>query len=88
MRCGISSDLPQVVNFEGSVKQETHSLRSICLPKIQLKYVRIGREDDQNWEGISENGTVSEMWGLKGGNPVAFYNAPPTENWKPGDLRQ
>lgn len=51
--------------------------------------MNIGKEQDENEEGISEIGTVSEMWWLKGGNSaVAFYNEPSIQSWKPGNLRQ
>lgn len=80
----ISGDLPRVMKLEGRVTQETYSLHCICLlPKIQLKYVTVGRENDENWNGISEIGTVSEMWSLKGRNSaVAFYNEPSIQSCK------
>jgi len=50
--------------------------------------VTIGRKNDENWEKVSGIGTVSEMWGLKGGNSaVAFYNEPSVQSWKSGNPR-
>lgn len=76
------------MKLEGRITQETYPIHSICLlPKMQLKYVTIGRENDENWKGISEIGTVSEMWSLKGRNSaVAFYNEPSIQSCKPGSL--
>lgn len=76
------------MKLEGRVTQETYSMHSICLlPKIQLKYGTVGRENDENWKVISEIGPVSEMWSLKGRNSaVAFYNEPSTQSCKPGSL--